>query len=108
MQKQFILLLLMITASIACKEKKGNISTAPAGPPPALSVEAMIVEPRDLSADIEVPGTILAFESTEIHPEIAGRLVTLNVREGNYVSKGTLLAKLFDGDLQAQMRKLDT
>lgn len=107
MQKLLFLFLLGII-TFACAEKKSNgAAPAPTGPPPALSVEAMIVEPQDLSADIEVPGTILAFESTEIHPEIAGRLVTLNVREGNHVSKGTLLAKLFDGDLQAQMRKLE-
>lgn len=89
-----------------CREKKGQAADVPAGPPPALSVEAMIAEPKELSADIEVPGTILAFESTEIHPEAAGRLTSLNVREGTYVSKGALLAKLFDGDLQAQLRKL--
>jgi membrane fusion protein (multidrug efflux system) len=33
--------------------------------------------------------------------------VNLNVREGTFVSKGTMLAKLYDGDLQAQLRKLD-
>jgi len=107
MQKLFILFLTGIIL-YACSEKKGNGATpAPTGPPPALSVEAVIVKPQDLSSDIEVPGTILAYESTEIHPEIAGRLVTLNVREGAFVSKGALLAKLFDGDLQAQMRKLE-
>ena len=34
-------------------------------------------------------------------------MVELNVREGTFVSKGALLAKLYDGDLQAQLRKLD-
>lgn len=91
----------------ACNGKKADEAAVPTGPPPALAVEAMIVSPKDLSADIEVPGTIMASESTEIHPEVAGRLVVLNVREGSYVSKGALLAKLFDGDLQAQLRKLE-
>jgi membrane fusion protein, multidrug efflux system len=42
----------------------------------------------------------------EIHPEISGRLVQLNIIEGRVVSKGALLAKIYDGDLQAQLKKL--
>ncbi|MGZ5253119.1 MAG: efflux RND transporter periplasmic adaptor subunit, partial [Flavitalea sp.] len=55
---------------------------------------------------IEVPGTLMPFETTEIRPEISGRLVSLNIPEGRFVNKGTVLAKIFDGDLQAQLRKL--
>jgi membrane fusion protein, multidrug efflux system len=77
-----------------------------AGKQPPLPVEAMIVSEKELSADIEVPGSLMANESTEIHPEVSGRLVLLNVREGAIAGKGTLLAKLYDGDLQAQLRKL--
>ena len=62
---------------------------------------------KTLNAQIEVPGTILANESTEIHPEVSGRVVQLNIKEGAFVSQGTLLAKLYDEDLQAQMKKLD-
>jgi membrane fusion protein (multidrug efflux system) len=67
----------------------------------------MIVSEKELSADIEIPGSLMANESTEIHPEVSGRLVALNVREGTMVGKGTLLAKLYDGDLQARMKSLD-
>ena len=62
---------------------------------------------RPLSSDIEIPGTILAYETTEIHPEVSGRVVQLNVREGTFVGQGALLAKLYDGDLQAEIRKLE-
>ena len=83
------------------------MAQAPVTKAPALEVDAIVVQPKSLSADIEVPGTILAFESAEIRSEVPGRLVTLNVKEGGYVTKGALLAKLFDGDLQAQMNKLE-
>lgn len=49
----------------------------------------------------------MANESTEIHPEVSGRLVFLNVKEGAMVGKGTLLAKLYDGDLQARIKSLE-
>src|SRR5688572_12375277 len=105
MRNLLYLLLLALAISFGCKRKKETAPT-PAGPPPALTVEALVVKPISLSADIEIPGTILANESTEIHPEVSGRLTTLNVQEGRNVSKGALLAKLYDGDLQAQLRKL--
>jgi len=60
-----------------------------------------------LISDIEVPGSLLANESTEIRPETSGKLVQLNVREGSFISRGALLAKLDDRDLQAQKRKLE-
>jgi membrane fusion protein (multidrug efflux system) len=49
----------------------------------------------------------MASESTVIHPEVPGRIVELNIREGGYANKGALLAELYDGDLQAQLRKLE-
>lgn len=67
----------------------------------------MIASSKVLNTDIEVPGSLMANESTEIHPEVSGRLVLLNVREGAVVGKGTLLAKIYDGDMQAQLTKLE-
>ncbi|MGB8195056.1 MAG: efflux RND transporter periplasmic adaptor subunit [Chitinophagaceae bacterium] len=71
-----------------------------------VQAEGFIVKTRPMSEDIEVPGNILPFEETEIRPEISGKIVSLNVREGNAVGKGVVLAKLYDGDLQAQLKKL--
>jgi len=94
---------------VSCDDKKKD-AAPPAGAQmqqQAITADALIVATRPLSADIEIPGTILANETTEIHPEVSGRVVQLNVREGTFVSKGAMLAKLYDGDLQAQLRKLD-
>jgi membrane fusion protein (multidrug efflux system) len=93
----------------SCKEKKKSAAamTSAQGQPQAITADALIVSTRSLNADIEIPGTIMANETTEIHPEVSGRVVQLNVREGTFVSKGALLAKLYDGDLQAQLRKLE-
>lgn len=73
----------------------------------ALSVEGFLVQPSVLNASIEVAGTLLPFEETEIHPEVAGKVIMLSIKEGAIVKKGTLLARLFDGDLQAQLQKLN-
>lgn len=94
---------------ITCTEKR-NASTQQAGGPmkqPALIAEGLVIKTQTLSTDIDVPGTLLANESAEIHPEVSGRIVELHVKEGSFVTKDALLAKLYDGDLQAQKRKLE-
>lgn len=103
--------LLFTLIFLSCKQKKEN------APPPGggrqgggqqvLSLEGLIAASKTLNAQIEVPGTILANESTEIHPEVSGRVVQLNIKEGAFVAQGTLLAKLYDDDLQAQLKKLE-
>ncbi len=72
-----------------------------------VSVDGFIVSERSISENIEVPGSLLPFEETQIRAEVGGRIVQLNIDEGAVVTKGTLLVKLFDKDLQAQLRKLE-
>lgn len=91
-----------------CGNKEKKITAQTQQPrQPATRVDAYIVTPRTISESIEVPGTLLAKETTEIHPEVSGRVVSININEGRNVSAGTVLAKLYDGDLQAQLRKLE-
>src|SRR5437762_5847658 len=73
---------------------------------PPMPVNIYIVKPTLINEKIEISGSLLANETTEIHPEISGRLVQLNIAEGKFVNKGALLAKIYDGDLQAQLKKL--
>ncbi|MGB3007357.1 MAG: efflux RND transporter periplasmic adaptor subunit [Chitinophagaceae bacterium] len=87
------------------KEKKADIKAGPAKPPP-LKVDGYILKAQLFQENLEIPGSIVANEVAEIHPEVSGRIIQLNVVEGKYVSKGTLLAKLYDGDLRAQLNKL--
>lgn len=67
---------------------------------------AVIAQSFPINRNIEAPGTILANETTDIQPEISGRVVSINFKEGSNVKAGTLLVKLFDADLQAQLKKL--
>jgi membrane fusion protein (multidrug efflux system) len=101
--------IILSAAIISCGEKKKASATTTSTQQQQQSIiaDAMIIGARPLSADIEIPGTIMANETTNIQPEVAGRVVQLNVREGSLVGKGALLAKLYDGDLQAQLRKLE-
>lgn len=108
-QKPILIFFTLALFCVACNSESKKDAPAPqaTGPRPAARVDAFVVHTRSLSESLEIPGTIVAEESTEIHPEVSGRITQLNVREGAAVSKGALLAKLYDGDLQAQRRKLE-
>ncbi len=103
-----VVLILAVTSLVFCKKKDAVPSaTTATAPAKALPVQILVAAPQTLSADIEVPGSLMANESTEIHPEVSGRMVELHINEGGRVVQGALLARLYDGDLQAQMRKLE-
>lgn len=98
-------LLLLSCNNNAPKEPKPG-GGAPQGKSRSLSVEAYIVTPEILNSSIQIAGTLLPMEETEIHPEVAGRLTMISIQEGTWVRKGTLLARLFDEDLRAKLQKL--
>ncbi|HEX4877704.1 MAG TPA: efflux RND transporter periplasmic adaptor subunit [Chitinophagaceae bacterium] len=105
----FFILTTAIIFFPSCSQKKKQAEPAKqqgGAKAPPMKVDGYVVIPQLFQENIEVPGTIVANEVAEIHPEVSGRIVHLNVAEGRYVSKGTVLAKLYDGDLQAQLNKL--
>ena len=98
---------ILVSAASCGDEKKDNTTVKPANQNAPVRAEGFIVLPASISETIETPGSVLPYESTELHTEVSGRVVSINFKEGGYVTQGTLLVKLFDGDLQAQLRKLN-
>jgi len=93
----------------ACKEKKGKEGGGGGGreekkDKPTL-VDVMVATPQPLTNVVEVNGTIIPSESTELRPEVSGRLTYLNVPEGKTVTQGAILARINSADLEAQMQR---
>ncbi len=72
------------------------------------NIEGFVVQPSTLEQTINISGTLIPLEETTLMPEVAGRVVKINLEEGKFVRQGTLLIKLFDDDLQAQLNKAQT
>ncbi len=110
MKKAIAILLLPLLIFESCGSKKDPLKadTPASGSARNMPItsEGYVVKVSTVSNSIEIPGNLMPYESTELRPEVSGRVVLLNVKEGSNVSKGTLLVKLFDGDLQAQLKKL--
>jgi membrane fusion protein (multidrug efflux system) len=98
----FFLVVILFLAG--CGNKKND-------PPPnaksnaAPIVDVIIAKPTAVSNIIEANGTVIANESVELHPEATGKLIYLNIPEGRYITKGTVLAQVNDADLRAQLNK---
>jgi membrane fusion protein, multidrug efflux system len=86
----------------ACSDKKGPVQPKSTPPP---TVDVLVAETRAMSNTLEVNGTVVANEYVELHPEASGRLTYLYVPEGKLIKKGTLIAKVYNADLQAQVEK---
>jgi len=88
---------------VACKSKKAEPKQN-TGPQNA-TVDVIIASTQKISNILEANGNVLANEYAELKPEVSGRVVSLNVSEGAFVSKGTVIARINDADLQAQIAK---
>ena len=86
----------------ACGNKVQDTKAKTAQP---IAVDVMITKHASFSQTLDASGTVQAQEFVELKPEVSGRIVKLNINEGETVTEGTLLVKLNDDDLQAQLRK---
>jgi len=103
---KFLKFIIISALVMACGKKEAAAPTGQARQMRVPEVEGFIVRPQSISDKIEVPGTLLPGEQTQIRSEVSGRIIKLNIQEGESVQKGALLIKLFDSDLQTQLKKL--
>ena len=104
MRKLNYVAFILILGLFACKEKTKPTDKFNANAP--VSVDIAIAASQVIDKVIEVNGSVVASEFVDIRPETNGRIVFLQIPEGKMVAAGTVLAKLNDADLQAQMQKI--
>ncbi len=73
----------------------------------SLSVNAMILKPQTLSDVYRTTGVLLPDEEVDLIFETSGKITQINFKEGSFVNKGQLLAKVNDAPLQAELKKLE-
>jgi membrane fusion protein (multidrug efflux system) len=89
---------LAITAEKTIPQKRGNRT---------LNVNAMIIKKQFLTDEVEVRGRLLPDEEVDLSFETSGKITEINFKEGTFVKKGELLAKVNDASLQAQLKRLE-
>ncbi len=98
--------LIIIPKILAIKEKdKKTQQQNPSNVNQVITADAYLIKEQILSNEIKTIGTIIANEEVELRSEIAKKVTGIYFKEGSFVSKGKLLFKLDDADLQAKLKR---
>ncbi|WP_313316805.1 efflux RND transporter periplasmic adaptor subunit [Stenotrophomonas sp.] len=65
-------------------------------------VTAVVAEQKDVPVYVTAQGTVNAFNTVTVSPQVGGELLSVNFREGQAVKKGELLAQIDPRSFQAQ------
>lgn len=71
----------------------------------SLTVDGSVVTLSSKDLSYSYTGSLLANEAIDVRPEISAKVTKILFQEGTKVNKGQLLVKMFDADLQAQLKK---
>jgi RND family efflux transporter MFP subunit len=82
------------------KEKKDAVAPKAEAP---VSVAAITVEPRTIDSVVTAAGALSSKNSSVLSSKVMGRVVRLNVQEGDKVAAGKLLMKIDSGEITAQV-----
>jgi len=94
-----IVIVALLTAacgSSGSAERRSNSNAEPETP--AIAVTVGKAEARNVPAYIQATGSLIADETSNIAPKVAGKIANISVDAGDFVSQGSVLAKIDDSD----------
>jgi membrane fusion protein (multidrug efflux system) len=102
---RFLICISIVFSLFSCHSGNNNKDSLKKG---ATAFEGYVIKPIVVDEIISLTGSLKPFEETVLMPEVSGRVVMINLPEGKFVKQGTLLVKLYDDDLQAQLLRSQT
>ncbi|MGH7387732.1 MAG: efflux RND transporter periplasmic adaptor subunit, partial [Candidatus Methylomirabilales bacterium] len=75
--------------------------------PPAVAVEVAPVVERAVEREIQAVGTVEANLTTTVSAEVAGAVARFDLREGEHLTKGQVLARLRRSDLEIGLKEAE-
>src|SRR5688572_22748910 len=105
--KLLIILVLAAMLTGACGttqsagEPRGNSNSEAEGA--AIAVTVARVETRNVPAYIQATGSLVADEISDVAPKVAGKVANVSVNVGDFVSLGSVIAKIDDSDARREL-----
>jgi len=97
--KNIGILIFIFLLMISCSDKKAKLREANTG---EFLVDAVKIIPQDFENQVKVTANLLPFEAVEIKAPVSGTVLSIDVKEGQYVKKGQLIVRLDDRTWIAQ------
>jgi RND family efflux transporter MFP subunit len=103
------------TGAAAASPAEGGAAGAPGGAPKkggrggpvAMTVEVATVARHEVAEFITVVGNLIGESTVDVVPRLAGRIEAVNVRMGDRVTKGQIVAKMDDRDIREQISQAE-
>lgn len=118
MKKRYIVYVLLLAGfaylivhRIAANKKIAGNNTskgAKNGGGKPVATDGVVIQTENFTGKLELSGSLEANEAVVLRSEISGLVTDINFKEGHLVSKGQLLVKINDRDVQAQLRQAQT
>lgn len=102
-----IILSTVVTGACGRSEAKKLAQPELAGAKSAIPVTTVTASLKQLQSSLEVTGTFFPFESSDVAPEITGRVSAVYVDVGKFVKKGDVIAKLDDRDVAIRLQQAE-
>jgi membrane fusion protein (multidrug efflux system) len=93
--------LAVLIAGYALFGKKESFANAPKDEAP-LQVSAVTIAPQTIDAVMTAAGALNSKNTSVLSSKVMGKVVALNVNEGDQVSRGKLLLRIESGEISAQ------
>src|SRR5580765_4500226 len=99
----------VVVTSISCgssasnRGRRGNSNTDDNSQTPAIAITVGKSESRQVASTIQATGSLIADETSDIAPKVAGKISNVSVNVGQFVSQGSTIAKIDDKDARAQL-----
>ena len=74
----------------------------------AVQVKTMTLQPKEFKRFLDVQAQVMADDVVNASSEIGGRIVSLNVQEGDYVNRGQIIATTDMSTMETQIAEIQT
>ena len=102
----FVFAALALCASCGTRGSADAKSTNTAGdnqPPPLIAITVGKTQARNVPAFIQATGSLLADETSNVAPKVAGKIANVTANVGQFVSQGSEIARIDDRDARLQL-----
>jgi multidrug efflux pump subunit AcrA (membrane-fusion protein) len=92
---------LACSSSVSRGEPRSNSNTETETAPIAITVAK--TEVRNVPAYIQATGSLIADETSDIAPKVAGKVANVSANVGQFVTQGAVIAKIDDSDARREL-----
>ena len=91
--------------AISCASNEANRRPANSNSEPTATISITVgkSESRDIASTINATGTLVAMETSDVAPKVAGKIANIYTNVGQFVQAGVTIAKIDDRDARLQL-----